>query len=81
MADIDIDTLLDNLKCGHELEFTWKNKKYSIHCVFPHKWFFTLVDVDITFEASSVDSLVKHIYLGDKYLLDVLPEVTDAIFY
>lgn len=81
LCNIDVKDLMNALRHGRELEFTWKKNRYSIHCKYPLRWFLTSVDADITFEADSIDSLLDQIHFGDRCFFDIFPDMSDVILY
>lgn len=78
---LEYKALVSDLKCGHELEFAWKGKTFTICCKFPHKWFFCIPHLGIVFEADSVERLLDQLSFDGRSFSDILPDVKDSTLF
>lgn len=75
------DNVLDSLRRGHELDFSYKQYLYSIHCHFPDSWYITLLEPHFTVSSSSIEELFGSIDFSGKKIDEIWDDIEIRTIY
>lgn len=82
----EYDLIVEDLRCGRELEFTWNGEKMSINCHMTDdhasdQWFLSFYRTHISIESNSVDDLFQRISFDGQTFKDIFPEIEESVMF